>query len=323
MDRCDFTSELNPIYAWRSTKKKIIFVVMNDTHEKPDKGKILISAPYLNDIFKRSVILLTENDENGTVGFIINKPLRLKIHDVVEDFPNFDATVHLGGPVQPDMLNFIHKAGDVIDGGYEISNGIYWGGNFETFKILAEAGLSLIVIGFESGSDRILKFLRKGCTRAQNIEAARICHALKIKIWANYMLGIPTETNEDVQLTYTMLEEIMPYHCSPALYTPHPGSDLYNWGQSKGIHLITKHDSYRRNYLSPKIKGPDYDFLIKIFYRSFALGQDMNEPVPMVHQKGQLGFFKSFWSSWRNVIRGKIMRVSPQFYHLLKSMHQN
>ena len=113
---------------------------MNDSNTKPGKGKILISAPYLNDIFKRSVILLTENDENGTVGFIINKPLRLKIHEVVEDFPNFDAIVHLGGPVQPDMLNFIHKAGDIIDGGYEISNGIYWGGNFETFKILAEAG---------------------------------------------------------------------------------------------------------------------------------------------------------------------------------------
>jgi putative transcriptional regulator len=134
------TSKLNSVYAWRSTKKKIIFVIMNGSYEKLDKGKILISAPYLNDIFKRSVILLTENDDNGTVGFIINKPLRLKIHEVVEDFPNFDATVHLGGPVQPDMLNFIHKAGDVIDGGYEISNGIYWGGNFETFKILAEAG---------------------------------------------------------------------------------------------------------------------------------------------------------------------------------------
>ncbi len=113
---------------------------MTKLEEKPNKGKLLISAPYLNDIFKRSVILLAENDENGTVGFIINKPLRLKINEVVEDFPEFDATVFLGGPVQPDLLNFIHKAGDKIDGGYEISKDIYWGGNFETFKILAETG---------------------------------------------------------------------------------------------------------------------------------------------------------------------------------------
>ena len=192
----------------------------------------------------------------------------------------------------------------------------------EMIKKLSEVGLSLIIIGFESGSDRILKFLRKGCTRAQNIEAARICHNLKIKIWANYMLGLPTETNDDVRQTYSMLEEIKPYHCSPALYTPHPGSDLYEWGRSKGIHLISNHDSYRRNSFDAKIKGPDYKFLLNIFYRSFALGQDMNEPLQIVSQKGLKGYFYSLWSRWRNVIRGKIMRRSPKLYYLLKQLNQ-
>ena len=159
----------------------------------------------------------------------------------------------------------------------------------DMIKKFSEAGLELIVVGFESGSDRILRFIRKGCTRAQNIEAARICRDLGVKIWANYMLGIPTETKNDVQKTYTMIEEIKPYHCSPALYTPHPGSDLYEWGKSKGIHLIRNHDAYRRNSFEAKIKGPDYKFLLNIFYRSFALGQDMNAPLPMVSSKGTLG----------------------------------
>ena len=100
--------------------------------------------------------------------------------------------------------------------------------NRDMVEALCEAGLSLFIIGFESGSDRVLKFLRKGCTRQQNLEAARICKDLNIKIWANYMLGLPTETKNEVLETLSMLKQIRPYHCSPAYYTPHPGSDQKN-----------------------------------------------------------------------------------------------
>ncbi len=136
---------------------------------------------------------------------------------------------------------------------------------------LCKAGLKLVIIGFESGSDRVLKFLRKGCTRHQNLEAARICKEFGIKIWANYMLGLPTETKEEVLETLSMLEEIKPYHCSPAFYTPHPGSDLFDIGKKMGIHLITNHESYRRNSYEPKIKGPDYKFLMNVLAKSIAL----------------------------------------------------
>ncbi|MEO8664617.1 MAG: YqgE/AlgH family protein [Ignavibacteria bacterium] len=104
------------------------------------KGKFLVSAPLLNDVFKRSVILLTEHNEEGTVGFILNKPTEYKLHEVIEDFPEFDAKIFLGGPVQQDSLNFIHKANDILEGGHEIAEGIYWGGNFEILKILISSG---------------------------------------------------------------------------------------------------------------------------------------------------------------------------------------
>jgi radical SAM superfamily enzyme YgiQ (UPF0313 family) len=190
--------------------------------------------------------------------------------------------------------------------------------NPDMVKVLFEAGLRLMIIGFESGSDRMLRYLRKGCTRTQNLEAARICRDLNIKIWANYMLGLPTETKDEVWETYSMLKEIKPYHCSPALYTPHPGSDLYQMGKEMGIHLITNHDSYRRNTYDAKIKGPDYKFLQEIYYRSFALAQDMNTPAPRRPQMGLSWCLPSLWSRWRNVIRGKIMRLSPKLYHSLK-----
>jgi putative transcriptional regulator len=106
----------------------------------PVKGTLLISAPFLSDIFKRSVVLLTEHNNEGSVGFIINKPLKMKFNEVIEDFPEFNAKIFLGGPVQPELVNFIHKAGNLLDGGVEIIDGIFWGGNFQTLKILAEQG---------------------------------------------------------------------------------------------------------------------------------------------------------------------------------------
>ena len=51
-------------------------------NKEPSAGRILISAPFLGDIFKRSVILLKEHNEEGSVGFILNKPTDLKLHEV-------------------------------------------------------------------------------------------------------------------------------------------------------------------------------------------------------------------------------------------------
>ena len=106
---------------------------------KPEKGKLLLSEPFMFDSnFKRTVILLTEHNEEGTVGFILNRKIKMTIHDSIEDFPEFDASVYLGGPVQPDTLHYIHKAGDLLEDSVELVPGVYWGGNFEVLKILID-----------------------------------------------------------------------------------------------------------------------------------------------------------------------------------------
>lgn len=133
--------------------------------------------------------------------------------------------------------------------------------NENMVRLMAEAGLRGYFIGFESGNDRVLRFLRKGTTRAINLEAARICREYDVKIWANYMLGIPTETQEEVMDTISMMKEIDPDYYSPAFYTPHPGSDLYDYCLEHDLSLITSHDQYRRNPTETKIKGQDYQFL--------------------------------------------------------------
>ncbi len=133
--------------------------------------------------------------------------------------------------------------------------------NEDMVKRMAEVGLRGYLIGLESGSDRVLKFIRKGTKRWQNLEAARICKKYGISIWANYMLGLPTETKEEVLETIHMLKQIDPDYYSPAFYTPHPGSSLCAYCLENDLSLIKSHDSYRRNPDEAKIKGVDYEWL--------------------------------------------------------------
>lgn len=109
-------------------------------HDKiPEKGKFLVSEPFLSDpYFKRSVVLLSEHNTEGSVGFILNKPTEIKLNDAIKDFPKIDSYLYFGGPVQTDSLQYIHTLGSRIDGSREVMKGVYWGGNFETLKMLID-----------------------------------------------------------------------------------------------------------------------------------------------------------------------------------------
>ena len=99
---------------------------------KPKKGKLLIAEPTLTgDVsFNRSVVLLAEHNDEGSVGFILNKPLDYSISDLITEI-KIPLQVFNGGPVEQDNLYFIHKVPHLIDNSVEISDGIYWGGDFE------------------------------------------------------------------------------------------------------------------------------------------------------------------------------------------------
>ncbi len=98
----------------------------------PKKGKLLIAEPALTgDIsFNRSVLLLAEHNSNGSVAFILNKPLAFGINELIQDI-NIPMVVYNGGPVEQDNLYFIHSIPHLIDNSIEIADGVYWGGDFE------------------------------------------------------------------------------------------------------------------------------------------------------------------------------------------------
>ena len=98
----------------------------------PTKGVLLIAEPsIIGDVsFNRSVVLLAEHNENGSVGFILNKPLKYRLKDFLPEV-NSKLRVYNGGPVEQDNLYFIHTIPDLIPESVEIPNGIYWGGDFD------------------------------------------------------------------------------------------------------------------------------------------------------------------------------------------------
>lgn len=104
---------------------------------KPEKGKILLSEPFLSDnYFSRSVILLTEHNDEGTIGFILNKASDIKLNEAVDNFPSFKADIFFGGPVNKHNLFFLHTIGSKVEGAVEVLPGLFWGGNFEQLKSL-------------------------------------------------------------------------------------------------------------------------------------------------------------------------------------------
>lgn len=108
----------------------------------PKKGRILISEPFLDDdYFKRSVVLLCEHNEEGTFGYVLNNYIPTAISDILENFPEIDSRISLGGPVNSDNLFYIHTLGNKIQGSLEIIPGLFMGGSFEEMKSLMKDGL--------------------------------------------------------------------------------------------------------------------------------------------------------------------------------------
>ena len=106
-------------------------------------GKILIAQPFMDDtFFKRSVVGITEHRPDGTVGFILNKPVKIELNELITQIKSEERFgVYYGGPVATDTVHYIHSKGDLLEESTQIIKGVYWGGNFERLLFLIDSGL--------------------------------------------------------------------------------------------------------------------------------------------------------------------------------------
>jgi putative transcriptional regulator len=111
-------------------------------HVAPKQGHVLIAEPFLSgSYFNRSIILIASYSETGAVGFILNKKVDYPVEDIFVDFPDFEADIHIGGPVGTDSVYFIHTLGELIPGSALIKENLYLGGDFNSLKLQIQLGL--------------------------------------------------------------------------------------------------------------------------------------------------------------------------------------
>lgn len=132
------------MYVLQISKFVYTFIAMSDkqnifkietNHIVPAKGKILISEPFLDDfMFGRSVILLIDCTQEGSMGLVLNKPLPLSLNDLLKetDLPE-EIPLYQGGPMCLDTLFYLHTL-EGIACSLPISKGFYLNGDFADIK---------------------------------------------------------------------------------------------------------------------------------------------------------------------------------------------
>jgi radical SAM superfamily enzyme YgiQ (UPF0313 family) len=105
----------------------------------------------------------------------------------------------------------------------------------ELLALMKRAGCNSLKVGVESGSPRILDSMEKGITREHVRTAARQIRKAGIHWTGYFMMGIPTETREDMLQTLEFMREIKPDYASLSVYEPFPNTGLYDLGVEIGL----------------------------------------------------------------------------------------
>ena len=135
--------------------------------------------------------------------------------------------------------------------------------NEPMIKRMAEVGVNWFVVGMETGSQRLLDFIKKGTTVEQNKEAVRISRKYGIKTYATIMYGLPTETREDSLATCKMIEEANPEYTQVFWFLPIPGTEIYKYCVENDLILpgVLDRTIARTATFIPNLKNIDYDYI--------------------------------------------------------------
>jgi putative transcriptional regulator len=108
----------------------------------PAPGRILLSQPTLiGNFFSQSVIYIAEYNSEGCLGICLNRISPYVMHEILEGTWKNQLMVYSGGPVQTEILSFLHSKGDLIPNSHEVADGIFMGGDLEIARELLTAGL--------------------------------------------------------------------------------------------------------------------------------------------------------------------------------------
>ena len=88
----------------------------------------------------RTVVFICSHEDEGSMGFVINKQIEQTLDELMEGFDGFPIPVYYGGPVQMDTIHFLHQYPEKIEGGMKVMENVYWGGDFQTLTEMVKNG---------------------------------------------------------------------------------------------------------------------------------------------------------------------------------------
>jgi hopanoid biosynthesis associated radical SAM protein HpnJ len=109
--------------------------------------------------------------------------------------------------------------------------------DFETLKAMKEAGCRLLIVGYESGDQQILKNIKKGATVERARQFTKDCHKLGLVVHGDFILGLPGETHETINNTIAFAKELDVETIQVSVAHAYPGTELYDHVVKNGFIL--------------------------------------------------------------------------------------
>ncbi len=123
----------------------------------------------------------------------------------------------------------------------------------ETLAAMRDSGLTMLYVGAESGSQRMLDLMHKRNTVEKNVEFMRLCNELGIQTWCNMMVGYPGETEEDLKKSLEFVRQTQPTRTNVSQVTPFPGTHL--WQERRDDVIERDWDELARHVHRPKFRS--------------------------------------------------------------------
>jgi hopanoid biosynthesis associated radical SAM protein HpnJ len=107
--------------------------------------------------------------------------------------------------------------------------------DFETLKAMKDAGCRLLIVGYESGDQQILKNIKKGATIERARQFTKDCHKLGLVIHGDFIMGLPGETRETINNTIAFAKELDVETIQVSVAHAYPGTELYDYAVKNGF----------------------------------------------------------------------------------------
>jgi hopanoid biosynthesis associated radical SAM protein HpnJ len=169
----------------------------------------------------------------------------------------------------------------------------------DTLKVLKDNGLRLLLVGYESGNQKILHNIKKGMLIDVAKRFTKDCHELGIVIHGTFILGLPGETKETIEETIKFATEINPHTIQVSLAAPYPGTFLHKqavengWLDAAHAELIDDHGIQIAPLHYPHLSHQEIFDSVEAFYKRFyfragkiasIVGEMVTHPEMMVRR---------------------------------------